>query len=165
MVYTQTQQTAMSIFFDSNITFLLREGTITNSIIKMKRICNLLTRQSESFGDLERSIYLSQQEHGHAYYVDERSIPLLLGVCLTLSHLFADSSDFAQLLLESNEETDRREFNAGVLAHPQLSDIVAEYETHLSERFHDRTERQKLRVAILNLCAEFRFHITLSKTV
>lgn len=159
MVYTQTQQTAMSIFFDSNITFLLREGTITNSIIKMKRICNLLTRQSESFGDLERSIYLSQQEHGCNYQVLEQSSCLLLGIHLTLRKLFPSSSHFARVVFEERKEFSLEEILENKSNNEQLFEIVSECDAFLETALLDLEKRQRMRQQILELCAQLRFNI------
>lgn len=162
MIYAQTQQTAMSIFFDSNITFLLREGAITNSIIEMKRICTLLTQQYESFGDLERSIYLSQQEHGCTYQVVDRSLCLLLGIHLTLRKLFPSSSHFARVVFEGKDMFSLEEILEDSSNNKQLFEIVSECDVFLEDVLSDLEKRQRMRQQILELCAQLRFNISVS---
>ncbi len=159
MIYTQTQQMAMSIFFDSNITFLLREGSITNSIIKMKGICNLLTQQSESFGDLERSIYLSQQEHG-CYQVLDNSSDLLLGLYMTLRKLFPSSSHFAGLVFKGNEKFSLEDILEGKSNYEQLRNVVYECDSFLELVLSGMEKRQRMRQQVLELCAQLRFNIS-----
>lgn len=155
----------MSIFFDSNITFLLREGAITNSIIEMRGICSLLTQQSESFGDLERSIYLSQREHGCRYQVLDNSSPLLLGLHLTLRKLFPSSSHFAGLVFEGDDSSSLEDILEGKSTNEQLLDMVSECDSFLEVALSDLEKRQIKRQQILELCAQLRFNISVSPQV
>ncbi|WP_144062687.1 hypothetical protein [Sphingobacterium paucimobilis] len=149
----------MSIFFDSNITFLFKEEAITNSIIKTKRVCDLLTHQNESFGDLERAFYLCQQEHGHIYEVEERSTPLLLGIYLTCYRLFPSASGGAQLLIGDEESFPIDQFIEAKAINSTLSQPILECLAYLDKQLHDNDSREIIKHKILELGNQFRFHI------
>ncbi len=150
----------MSIFFDSNITFLLREEAITNSIIETKKKCDLLTHQTGSFGDLERAIYLCQQEHGATYHAEDCSAPLLLVYYLTLRRLFPEYTTFAQLGFVQLGLLDINAMEVGAISNSRLFDTISEYIAYLDELLLDHNSREKKRQEMLNLCEQFRFHIS-----
>ncbi|TDQ79841.1 hypothetical protein CLV99_1291 [Sphingobacterium yanglingense] len=154
----------MSIFFDSNITFLMREEAITNSIIETKRKCDLLTHQTGSFGDLERAIYLCQQEHGATYHAQDCSAPLLLAYYLTLRRLFPESTTFAQVGFEQVGLLDINTMEAETHPNSQLVDTISEYMAYLDQLLSDPASREERRQEVLNLCEQFRFHISVNSS-
>ncbi|MDR2282293.1 MAG: hypothetical protein LBE37_03755 [Sphingobacterium sp.] len=154
----------MSIFFDSNITFLLREEAITNSIIETKKACDLLTHQTGSFGDLERAIYLCQQEHGATYHAQDCSAPLLLACYLTLRRLFPESTTFAQVRFEKLGLLDINAMESSMISNSQLLDTIATYIAYLDELLSDDNSREKKRQEVLNLCEQFCFHISVKSS-
>ncbi|MFD2554854.1 hypothetical protein [Sphingobacterium tabacisoli] len=150
----------MSIFFDSNITFLLREEAITNSIIETKKKCDLLTHKTGSFGDLERAIYLCQQEHGTIYHAQDCSVPLLLAYYLTLRRLFPESTTFAQVGFEQLGILDINTIKVGEVSNSRLFDTISGYITYLDELLSDPKSWEKKRQEVLSLCEQLRFHIS-----
>ncbi len=144
----------------------MREEAITNSIIETKNKCDLLTHQNGSFGDLERAIYLCQQEHGYTYQVLDQSAPLLLAYYLTLSKLFPEPKGYAQLIFDGVGRLDINEVEAGLLtANPQLFEIISECVAYLDNRLNSVTTPQSIKQNILHLNECFRFYITMKSNL